>query len=273
MRSRSSIPISPCLLSVYLCLYVYILMSKPQSISLCRVYRCVHTCRRGIHAVYHFCMKLACGRTASQHALAHSPWLSTPQTSTRTCTQVIFHSHCSTGALGAQLRHPCRATWHESAVKAYPGTPLGASWRAPARSPSTQNTRHTCRHTWPCRAARACISACLARAFPHRQTIENRSIPPPNAVSHNSSSFVNFSKIPSAAGCSRLAHVDRAIKRTSTMAQSLCVVFRQRFTIACSIGNPLSSEYTKLTPLLCPDVRRRIPALKHYILAVPLLED
>jgi hypothetical protein len=155
MRSRSSIPISPCLLSVYLCLYVYILMSKPQSISLCRVYRCVDTCRRGIHAVYHFCMKLACGRTASQHALAHSPWLSTPQTSTRTCTQVIFHSHCSTGALGAQLRHPCRATWHESAVKAYPGTPLGASWRAPARSPSTQNTRHTCRHTWPCRAARA----------------------------------------------------------------------------------------------------------------------
>jgi hypothetical protein len=86
--------------------------------------------------MYHFCMILACGRAASQHVFAHSPWLSTPQTSTRICMQVLFHSHCSAGALGAHFRHSHRASWHELAVNASPKAPLGAPWRALARTPS-----------------------------------------------------------------------------------------------------------------------------------------
>ena len=93
--------------------------------------------------MHHFCIILARGRAASRRASELPLKRPTPKTSTKTCARVPYHSRCFAGALGAHFCHPRRVSWHQLVVKADPKAPLGAPWRAPARSPSARRALKT----------------------------------------------------------------------------------------------------------------------------------
>ena len=86
--------------------------------------------------MYHFCTTFTRGRPASKHALACPPWRPACKTFIRARARVSAHSRRPASGLGAHFCHSRRVSWHQLSVKSHLESPLGAPWRAPAR---TQN--------------------------------------------------------------------------------------------------------------------------------------
>lgn len=86
--------------------------------------------------MYHFCTTFTRGRPAFKHALVCPPWRPARKTFIRARARVSAHSRRPAGGLGAHFFHSRCVSWHQLTVNAYPQSPLGAPWRAPA---CTQN--------------------------------------------------------------------------------------------------------------------------------------